>query len=57
MKLQTVPPEVHPVPDTIPVQANKEVTALSNVITTVHELTVAGTVKSICPFCPVLQGA
>ena len=55
MKEQTAPPEVHPDPDTIPVQASRVVTGLSKVITTVQEVTVTGTVKSSCPFCPVFH--
>ena len=47
MKVQTVPPEVHP--DTIPVQADNVVIGLSKVITTVQLEVVTGTAKFRVP--------
>jgi len=49
--VQTFPPEAHP--DTTPDQTYNVDTALSKVMTIVHDETVAGTAKFISPSCPV----
>ena len=52
-KVQTAPPEVHPV--TTPLQTARLVMGLLKVITIVQELVEAGTLKLSSPTCPVDQ--